>query len=169
MVAQLEGDTINKSQGVTRRMGMCKSMIISLTKVSFSQSATGKLILMTMIGTLISIAPARCFLSPYFNISPFPAFWCLTEWKARQYVCSLTKGTHRRSGTRPRKCHSQCVCSTASRRMIGPPFLFWWDCMKVEKRKLMNENADGTLYLMEGPVVDNKWFKITPLIKLNSL
>lgn len=87
MPVQLEGKTINKSQGVSRRMGVCKSIPISQTKVSFSQSATGKLILMTMIGTLISIAPVRCFLSPYFNISPFPSFWCLTVWKAKQYFC----------------------------------------------------------------------------------
>lgn len=33
----------------------------------------------------------------------------------------------------------------------------------------MNENADETLYVTESPVVYNKWFKITPLIKLNSL
>lgn len=111
MPAQLEGNTINKSQGVSRRPGMCKSIGISQTKVSFSQSANGKLILMTMIGTLISIAPVRYFLSPYFNISPFPGFWCLTEWKARQYFCYLTKGTHRRSETRPHKCDSQCVSS----------------------------------------------------------
>lgn len=33
----------------------------------------------------------------------------------------------------------------------------------------MNENADETLYVMESPAVYNKWFKITPLIKLNNL
>lgn len=74
MPVQLEGKAINKSQGGSRRTGACKSVAISQTKVSFSQSATGKLILMTMIGTLISIAPVRCFLSPYFTISPFPGF-----------------------------------------------------------------------------------------------
>lgn len=104
-----EGNAINKSLGLSRSPGMCKSITISPTKVSFSQSATGKLNLMTMIGTLISIAPVRCFLSPYFNISTFPGFWCLTEWKARQYFCYLTKGTLRRSKTRPCKCNSQCV------------------------------------------------------------
>lgn len=79
---QVEGKANNKSRGGgSRRTGVCKSIAISQTKVSFSQSATGKLILMTMIGTLISIAPVRFFLSPYFNIPPFPGFWCLTNWK----------------------------------------------------------------------------------------
>lgn len=109
MPVQVEGNTINKSQEVSRRPGMCQSIAISQTKVSFSQSATGKLILMTMIGTLISRALVRCVLSPYFNISPFRCFWCLTEWKASQYFCYLTKGTHRRSKTRPHKCDSQHV------------------------------------------------------------
>ena len=92
MPGQLDGNTINKSQGVSCRPRMCKSIAISQTKVSYSQSATGKLILMTMIGTLISIAPARCFLSPYFNISPFPGFWCLTEWKAKNISATYLKG-----------------------------------------------------------------------------
>lgn len=42
MPVRLEGKAINKSQGGSGRTGASKSIAISQTKVSFSQSAAGK-------------------------------------------------------------------------------------------------------------------------------
>lgn len=132
MPVQLEGKAINKSQGVSRRMGRCKNIAISQTKVSFSQAATSKLILMTMIGTLISIAPVRCFLSPYFNISPFPGFWCLTERKDKTIF--LLKGHTAR--VNPGCAHVTVNVPPPLKYMIRPPFpLLYTDGIIWKKQK----------------------------------
>lgn len=76
-----------------------KSITASQTKVSFSKSAGGKLIPMTMIGALISspseILPILVFQCPPPTRPFYSAFWCLTEWKARRYFCGYTEGTPR--------------------------------------------------------------------------